>query len=350
MELAIKSLAKYTNNESLYPGLNQPRAKLAVLIVSYNVAPYLSRCLESVSKYLNSLDYLISIVDNASSDNSAEIALLRAQHGNILLTKAAENMGFGRGINLAASQIDAEYYLILNPDTEIISPICSEMLNVLETSKEISVVGCPMLDKTGNIQPFPYRLPSTKIVLAQLFGLKLFLRMPGLKQLFRSFRQIPDFKGYLEGFLLDGALKEVKAVPGSGFVIRASAFKALQGFDPNIFLYMEDCDLFRRLSDTNHQVRLLCTTGIVHLVGKSFSKKFTQISPVKLWSTLYYFKKHMPLRDYVLIRLALLITTMCKTIFIGIPRLDRSYICDGLYTLKICILGQKSFNPFSRAS
>ena len=321
--------------------IRQKKFTLGILIVNYNVGAYLRRCLESISSNVGDIDYVLSIVDNNSHDNSLE--LLNELEIPMTITRSGKNIGFGRGINLAAKAVEAEFFMILNPDTIVSNDIMSSLLSVLKSHPEVAVVGCPMIDSSNTVQAFSYELPSVMRTVASLFNIKKFLELPYVRSILGAVSWSRGVSSYLCKPVLDGSLRRVSCVPGSGFIIRAEDFRAIGGFDENIFLYMEDCDLFARLLRSNRLIALLHKTGIVHFVSKSFSTSFSSHSPLKHWSTLYYFKKNEPWIRYAMVRIAFTLSFFGKCFFIT----NRKSRSDLLKTLAISLKGPQSFNPFS---
>ena len=89
-----------------------PRASL--IIVNYNGRDDLDRCLQSLEE-AGEADYELILVDNASSDGSADH--VAAHYPQVRLIRSEVNLGFGAGNNLGAAQARGEYLAFLNPDT-----------------------------------------------------------------------------------------------------------------------------------------------------------------------------------------------------------------------------------------
>ena len=90
--------------------------RVAVCIVTWNSAPELPGCLESISR-LDHRPLEIVVVDNASRDGSLEIARCHAPAGIPLEAVASpENLGFAAGMNAAIARTDAPFILTLNAD------------------------------------------------------------------------------------------------------------------------------------------------------------------------------------------------------------------------------------------
>ena len=91
--------------------------RLSVIIVNYNVRPFLENALASLRKAARNLDVETFVVDNASTDGSVE--MVRNVFPEVKLLANERNTGFGAANNQAARCARGEYLLLLNPDTII---------------------------------------------------------------------------------------------------------------------------------------------------------------------------------------------------------------------------------------
>jgi len=92
---------------------------VAIIIVSFNTEALLRSCLDSIPAACNDLSFRTYVIDNVSSDGSAE--MVRSEFADVELTVAASNLGFARANNLALQRPDvraSRFTLLLNPDTE----------------------------------------------------------------------------------------------------------------------------------------------------------------------------------------------------------------------------------------
>ncbi len=87
-----------------------------VVVLNYNAGAYIGRCLESLqaTRYP---DFHIVVVDNASTDGSAE--LVQAEFPDVTLLRAGANLGFAGGNNLALRAAPTPFVALLNPDTTV---------------------------------------------------------------------------------------------------------------------------------------------------------------------------------------------------------------------------------------
>ena len=84
-------------------------------IVSWNTAALLDRCLSALPAALGGLRAEVIVVDNASADDSVNVA---RGHAGVRVELQSENLGYARGMNLALAGSTAPVLLALNPDTE----------------------------------------------------------------------------------------------------------------------------------------------------------------------------------------------------------------------------------------
>ncbi len=122
--------------------------KLSVVIVNYNVRQLLEACLKSVEKALEGIEGDIYVVDNNSSDGS--VAYIRERFPEVHLIANKENLGFSRANNQAIRMTDAEYVLLLNPDTVVYENTLRGCVGFMDEHPETGGVGVRMLTREGS--------------------------------------------------------------------------------------------------------------------------------------------------------------------------------------------------------
>jgi len=88
--------------------------RLSVVVVNYNTGGYLNACLQSITQKFGGTEYEVVVVDNGSTDGSADAA---GDFPRTRLIKSGVNLGFGRACNMGARQTTGRNILLLNPDT-----------------------------------------------------------------------------------------------------------------------------------------------------------------------------------------------------------------------------------------
>ncbi len=117
-------------------GLSGTRDRLAtIVLVTWNSAPYLPRCLSGIAKQTWPAVELITI-DNASGDDS--VALLEGFGGHIPTTivRNSANEGFSRAVNQALRVARGEFVLLLNPDASIERDYVERLIEAFDAAGE----------------------------------------------------------------------------------------------------------------------------------------------------------------------------------------------------------------------
>src|SRR4051812_44121998 len=91
---------------------------ISIIIVSFNTCQITLNCLRSIYEQTHHDQFELIVVDNASSDGSAD-AIAEA-FPQVRLIASSENRGFAAGNNLAATHASGAWLLLLNPDTLIL--------------------------------------------------------------------------------------------------------------------------------------------------------------------------------------------------------------------------------------
>ena len=243
--------------------------KLSVIIVNYNVRLLLEACLKSVEKALTGIEGEIFVVDNHSSDDS--VAYLEPRFPKVHFIANKENMGFARANNLAIRQSQAEYVLLLNPDTVVYENTLRESVAFLDSHPEAGGVGVRMLTRDGEAAPESRRAIPTPWV--------AFLKMIGFS------------KRYYMSHLPWDKPGQIEVISGAYCMLRRKAFDQVGLLDEDFFMYGEDIDLSYRLLKGGWQNWYL-PLDIIHYKGESTTKSSFRYVHVFYQAMLIFFRKH----------------------------------------------------------
>jgi O-antigen biosynthesis protein len=229
---------------------------LTVVIVSYNVRPFLDHCLQSVFRAARDLIVQVIVVDNDSADGSAEMTARRHPQAQLIVNP--ENVGFARANNQAFTEAQGEAVLILNPDAFIQENTLRVLLTKLSSAREVGAVGPMILLPNGRYEPRSMRgFPTPGAAFSYLSGLS------------RLFPNSPRFSSYLPTYLDPDQEHEVEALSGCCMMVRREILDRLGGFDADYFMYGEDLDLCWRLHQADYRLCYTPATSIVHFKGES---------------------------------------------------------------------------------
>ncbi|MFZ5801249.1 MAG: glycosyltransferase family 2 protein, partial [Candidatus Omnitrophota bacterium] len=135
--------------------------ELTISIVNWNSREYLRQCLESIRDNVRGIGYEVIVVDNASQDNS--VTMVRNDFPDTLLIGNQENLGFARGNNQAFAKSRGRYFLLLNPDTRVLSGSLEKMVEFLGGHPDAGAVAPKYLNPDGTFQRYYYRFPNSLI-------------------------------------------------------------------------------------------------------------------------------------------------------------------------------------------
>lgn len=223
--------------------------KLSIIIVSFNSEDFIEDCLKSLFKYLLKEGEVI-VVDNNSSDGT--VKKLEGFVPKIDLIKLAQNLGFAKANNLAAKKAQGQYLFFLNPDTQIIQPVFSQLIDFYERNSDAGIVAPKLIQADGKVQESVKNLPT-------IWGaIKEFIFM------------IPN--SYTQYAPKSSEPVQVECVYGAALLIKKDFFDKLGGFDEKFFLYYEDVDLCKRVNQADKKIYYYPGVSIKHLVGASKSE------------------------------------------------------------------------------
>jgi N-acetylglucosaminyl-diphospho-decaprenol L-rhamnosyltransferase len=231
-------------------------ADVAILIVSYNTADVLAECLESVVAQRGQLNQQIIVVDNASVDGSVD--MVRSRFPDVKLIEAGENLGFARGVNLAATHAEAGFLLLLNPDTVVLDRAIERLVAFARAKPEHGLYGGRAVKRDHSLERSScWALPT--IWSMSCFALCLTSLFPD-SQLFNP-EAMPDWNR--------DTVREVGIVTGCFLLMRRDLWQALGGFDDRYFMYGEDADLAYRVRRAGYRPIIDPDACIIHDVGKA---------------------------------------------------------------------------------
>ncbi len=260
------------------------RKKLAIIIINYYCEELTKNCIESIFKQKNFTDIEVIIIDNGSNTPILN-DLINSQ---IKVIKTPQNIGFGAACNLGVLNANSKYILFLNPDTQVYEESIEKAISSIERNKEITVLGCKQVDEDSNIQ----RSCARYITLCRYFN-----KIYGLSKLSPKL-----FKGY---HMIDWDHKSsrfVNHVIGAFYLIRKQCFLNVGGFDEDFFVYYEDLDLSKRITDQGGKIYYDTDICIFHQGGGASRKVKALRLFYSLSSLLLYGKKHFSTSHFIILK------------------------------------------------
>jgi N-acetylglucosaminyl-diphospho-decaprenol L-rhamnosyltransferase len=143
---------------------------LSIVVFTRDDAGHLERCLASLAAAPPSARFEVVVVDNASSDRTAEVVAAAAARLPLQELALTEETSFSRGNNLGLERCSGELVLFLNPDTLPTGPTIDRCLAVLRGDPRIGLVGPRLVYPDGRPQPGGWHLPTPRQLLREHLG------------------------------------------------------------------------------------------------------------------------------------------------------------------------------------
>jgi len=231
---------------------------VAVIVVNFNTGDETVGCIASALHDLGAVTSEVIVVDNASSDGSAQ---LFGGDSAITLIANDTNRGFGTAVNQAAKVTTAPLLWILNPDCRVLPGAYRALLDTLERHSECAIAAPQLLNADGSVQASARGEPDAWTGLFGRHGLltKFFPASTAAR------RNLPAADLVASG--VDSA--EVPWVMGAAMLVRREPFDRVGRFDERYFLYWEDADLCRRLRTAGCTTRYVPRARVKHPGGTS---------------------------------------------------------------------------------
>jgi GT2 family glycosyltransferase len=213
---------------------------VSIIILNYNGAKYLEKCLKSVLA-TNYPNYEIILVDNASTDESlALIEYLFKDESRLIVIRNTKNVGFSEGNNIGIRRARGKYIVFLNNDTEVEPNWLIELIRIMEKdhsigaaqSKLLKLGSSGIIDSTGDFVDF--------------YGVAI-QRGEGEKDL-----------GQYEN------VEEIFSARGACMIVRREVLKKVGLFDPDFYLGYEDIDLCWRIRLAGYKIIYVPKSIVYH--------------------------------------------------------------------------------------
>ncbi|MGB2957962.1 MAG: glycosyltransferase family 2 protein [Bacteroidota bacterium] len=227
--------------------------ELSIVIVTWNSADVIERCLSSLDQFRPGCDHTVTVVDNASQDATAD--LVSAKFPQFQLIRNEENRGFAAANNRALESTAGRYILLLNPDSEVRDDSIDRLVDFMNQHDHAWVAGPALVNSDGTRQHYGVRFLNIWNMLVEAFYFdKLFPRSR-------------IFGRHKEMFLEQDAPRRVDFVQGAAFMVRRDAVNAVGLLDEGFFMYFEEADWCYRMGQSGGETWLIPTSRISHHGG-----------------------------------------------------------------------------------
>ncbi|MGD0323642.1 MAG: glycosyltransferase family 2 protein [Terriglobia bacterium] len=258
--------------------MGQTKPSLSVVIVSWNTKRLVLECLESLERSRGCLPLELILVDNASSDGTAED--VQRQFPHVRLVRNERNLGFARANNIGINLSSGEYVCLVNSDVAVPDGCLQKMLDYMEEHADVGMLGPKMILPDGSVGQSCMQLPTVW---------KCFCNALALDSLCRGSKIFGDLM--MRGFTYD-RIEDVEVLTGWFWLIRREAMNQVGLLDDRFFMYGEDIDWPKRFHDSGWRVVFHPGAEAIHHCAASSSK-----APIRFYvemhrANMQYYEKH----------------------------------------------------------
>lgn len=279
--------------------------KLSFIIINYKTPETTLDCIESIKKHIKSIDFEIIVVDNNSEDDSKTI--IQSKYQDIKWVSLLRNYGYGYGVNRGFELSEGNYITILNSDIIIKSDYMIDLVKFYKTN-DAGLLGVKLILPDQETQRTFGYFPSPMVIIANETSL-----LGKIKS--RHFARYAAIKSK------NPETQRVDWVTGAFMFISRDNFNSIEGFDEKFFMYYEDVDICRQITQKKLPVYYISEYSAVHkhcATIKSLPQtKYIEHKINEIRSGLYYLSKYYS-KYLTVTKFVLSLIFLCKTTVMGI--------------------------------
>lgn len=251
--------------------------KTAVVILNWNGKKFLEQFLPGVISNTLSADTSVILADNGSDDDSVQ--WVTQNHPEVQVIRLDGNYGYAGGYNRALSQIEAEYYILLNSDVEVEQGWADKLVTFMDMHPNVGACQ-PKIRSYASRNQFEYAGAAGGYIDR--------LGYPFCRG--RIFETVEEDRGQYDD------TREIFWASGSCIAVRGAAFDQCDGLDESFFLHMEEIDLCWRIQNAGYSVCYFPHSVVWHVGGGTLGYG----SPSKIYynfrNSLMMLAKNLPAR------------------------------------------------------
>jgi GT2 family glycosyltransferase len=248
---------------------------VAVVVLSWNGRDETLACLESVSgsDWPNTTTI---VVDNGSDE---EIGPAVGEHfPDAVVVRNETNLGFAGGMNTGtrkALEIDADYVLLLNNDTDVDVAMIRKLVEAAEQHPD-----------AGIVSPLDFFRDSPKVI--SMIGLRFDPR--------RGYQGGPLGRGERDDGQFQG-VREVDASAGTAMLVPLPVVREIGLLDEDLFFYIEDIDWALRMRKAGKRIYAAMEARLWHAQAATSGGEDTpRVTYYTTRNTFVVTARHAPMR------------------------------------------------------
>lgn len=243
--------------------------KISFIIITWNGLNFMKSLLQSMENLIADKDYEVIVVDNGSSDDTAEY--IRNHYNEIRLIELPANKGVSFARNRGLEIADGDYLFIIDNDMLINDEAVHGMYDFMENNPDVGICGCALRYGDGELQDNCKKYPGFICKFKRLLN----INKP-------DYTYNPEEKPFDVTYLI-----------GACQFIRRETFEQVGSLDENIFYGPEDCDYCLRTSKKGWRVTFVPQYSLIHYCQRiTRSNPFSRIGRLHIRGMIYLYWKY----------------------------------------------------------
>ncbi|MDE2126865.1 MAG: glycosyltransferase family 2 protein [Armatimonadetes bacterium] len=252
--------------------------RLSIAIVNWNTRELLMQALGSIISAPPQGGCDIIVVDNASSDGSADA--VAAGFPEVRLVANATNVGYAAGNNQALALARSPYTLLLNPDVIVPPGALDVALARMERHPKCGALGVRLVHPNGEVQRSVRGFPRPVALLCE---------MTGLAAVFSNSRWIAAYRMPWFNYSHEA---EVDQPMGTFLLLRTEVAAEVGPMDEAFPIFFNEVDWLYRCKQRGWSVWFTPDVEIVHYGGASTSQVGAKMAWESHYGLMHYYRKH----------------------------------------------------------
>ena len=266
-------------------------ADISIIVVNLNTRELLRECLASVFRSTGSLSMEVIVIDNGSSDGSAEMVL--TDFPAVGLIRNSTNEGFARPNNVGMELAQGRHVLLLNSDTVVDPGACPTLVRFLDEHPDVGACGPMLVYPDGRMQRSAKGFPTILTHFCDMFYLD---------------RLFPHSRLFGKGEMLSfdySRAAPVDHLMAAAFLVRREVLEEVGLLDERFAIYYNDMDWCFRMNASGWTIWYVPEARVVHHLGSTVgtvNRSFV-LFQVLHENVLLFYQKHYGRLSVVLYRL-----------------------------------------------
>jgi GT2 family glycosyltransferase len=280
--------------------------ELSIIIVTYNSLDTIYQCLDSIAEHAEGLSFEVILIDNCSTDGTFNT--VARKYAWIKSYRNPTNTGFAEANNRGIRESVGRFLLLLNPDAFLNDDGIRDALDFVKENKDVAILGCKIKYPNGEIQTSNNAFPNLFTEALHVLGISRLFSNPRLRRTLgeRLGRVLGQaINEYLRVYWDSERVRAVDWVTGACMLVRREAVEDAGLLDDHFFMYYEDADWCLRMGKKGWKVIYFPNMTVIHQVGSGAKRAHPLAEFERNRSRLYYYKKHAPVFQRVVLRILL---------------------------------------------